>query len=246
MLFRSVLISAPTKSSRSSLSASDARKIFEIYSRDGLFGCLVDFIESPMPSPISAVYHYIEKEAFEPNTKIILVTSTKDAERFTEDKLNKYADKNPTQPSVSSHIFKAMQTGEGTDVSATAMRLAIGSDQPVEQKAELLVSFMPSNLSEENQKDVLNILLPELFMESRGKKQMNQVQEEKILREYVRRILKKKLNEAAIEDTPTKSTGINKLAGVLKIILPQIEASYKNLTTDKAQRDSFKIGRAHV
>ena len=69
---------------------------------------------------------------------------------------------------------------------------------------------------------------------------MNKNQEEKILREYVRRILKKKLNEAAIEDTPTKSTGINKLAGVLKIILPQIEASYKNLTTDKAQRDSFR------
>ena len=69
---------------------------------------------------------------------------------------------------------------------------------------------------------------------------MNKNQEEKILREYVRRILKRKLNEAAIEDTPTKSTGINKLAGVLKIILPQIEASYKNLTTDKAQRDSFR------
>ena len=69
---------------------------------------------------------------------------------------------------------------------------------------------------------------------------MNKNQEEKILREYVRRILKRKLNEAAIEDTPTKSTGINKLAGVLKIILPQIESSYKNLTTDKAQRDSFR------
>lgn len=69
---------------------------------------------------------------------------------------------------------------------------------------------------------------------------MNQKQEEKILREYVRKLLKKKLNEASIEDTPTNSTGINKLVGVLKIILPQIESSYKNLTTDKAQRESFR------
>ena len=52
-----ILISAPTKSLRSSLSASDARRVFEIYSRDGLFGCLVEFIESPMPSPIAAVYN---------------------------------------------------------------------------------------------------------------------------------------------------------------------------------------------
>lgn len=69
---------------------------------------------------------------------------------------------------------------------------------------------------------------------------MNNIKQEKILREYIRRLLKKKLNEASIEDTPTKSTGLNKLVSVLKIILPSLESSYKALTTDKAQRDSFR------
>ena len=69
---------------------------------------------------------------------------------------------------------------------------------------------------------------------------MNNIKQEKILREYIRKLLKKKLNEASIEDTPTKSTGLNKLVSVLKIILPSLESSYKALTTDKAQRDSFR------
>jgi hypothetical protein len=67
-----------------------------------------------------------------------------------------------------------------------------------------------------------------------------QNKEEKILREYIRKMLLKKLNEASIEDTPTRSTGLNKLVSVLKIILPSIETSYKSLTTNKAQRDSFR------
>jgi len=67
-----------------------------------------------------------------------------------------------------------------------------------------------------------------------------QNKEEKILREYIRKLLKKKLNEASIEDTPTRSTGLNKLVSVLKVILPSIESSYKSLTTSKAQRDSFR------
>jgi len=64
--------------------------------------------------------------------------------------------------------------------------------------------------------------------------------EEQILREYIRKMLKKKLNEASIEDTPTRSTGLNKLVSVLKVILPSIESSYKSLTTSKEQRDSFR------
>jgi len=67
-----------------------------------------------------------------------------------------------------------------------------------------------------------------------------QNKDEKILREYIRKLLKKKLNEASIEDTPTRSTGLNKLVSVLKVILPSIESSYKSLTTSKAQRDSFR------
>jgi len=59
--------------------------------------------------------------------------------------------------------------------------------------------------------------------------------EEHKIRLYVRQIIK----EAKIEDSPTKSTGINKLISVLKVIIPQIEKAYKGLTTDVEQRASF-------
>ena len=57
--------------------------------------------------------------------------------------------------------------------------------------------------------------------------------EEKQLRQLIRQIIKE-------NDTPTKSTGLNKLIQALKIILPTVENGYKSLTTDKEQRDSFK------
>jgi len=57
--------------------------------------------------------------------------------------------------------------------------------------------------------------------------------EKKQLREIIRQIIKE-------NDTPTKSTGLNKLIQALKIVLPTVESGYKSLTTDKEQRDSFK------
>ena len=67
------------------------------------------------------------------------------------------------------------------------------------------------------------------------KRYANQLQEESSLRNYIRQII----SEAKIEDSPTKSTGINKLISVLKVILPTVEKSYKSLTSDPAQRESF-------
>ena len=81
--------------------------------------------------------------------------------------------------------------------------------------------------------------------------------EEITLRKHVRGLLNKKykklneenklrlmirglINEAAIEDTPSRSTGINKLVSALKIVLPTIERAYKSLTTSSEQRDSYK------
>ena len=75
---------------------------------------------------------------------------------------------------------------------------------------------------------------------SEGKTNMKQKLLEEKLRKYVRARIIKKLNEANIQDTPTQSTGINKLATVLKVILPTLESAYKSLTTNKAQRDSFR------
>ena len=55
----------------------------------------------------------------------------------------------------------------------------------------------------------------------------------------LRLAIRKMIQEVKVEDSPTESTGINKLVSVLKIILPTIEKAYKGLTTDKEQRDSF-------
>lgn len=48
---------------------------------------------------------------------------------------------------------------------------------------------------------------------------------------------------ADVEPTPNKSTGINVLEELLKKIIPILETDYKSLTTNTAQRESF---RAHI
>mgnify|MGYP003151149534 CR=1 FL=1 len=97
-------------------------------------------------------------------------------------------------------------------------------------------------------------------------------QEEKILRENIRRLirfvknknqiehekfrglvgtlveheLKNMLDEAQTPDvdpSPNKSTGINVLEELLKKIVPVLETDYKSLTTNSEQRQSF---RAHI
>ena len=93
-------------------------------------------------------------------------------------------------------------------------------------------------------------------------------QEEKILRESIRSIIRhvksKRLNEENelrqiiqkmmdfdlleaqtpdVDPTPNKSTGINVLEELLKKIIPILETDYKSLTTNSDQRQSY---RAHV
>ena len=86
--------------------------------------------------------------------------------------------------------------------------------------------------------------------------------EEKILRQYVRKkiskaireqeekefqlrkIIRKLLREGDISDVhPHRSTAINTLEDVLKKAIPTLRKDYKNLTTDKSQRESF---RSHI
>jgi len=97
-------------------------------------------------------------------------------------------------------------------------------------------------------------------------------QEEKILRENIRHLIRyvkhqkedeesklrliiqqfagpelhdllKEVSVPDVEPTPNKSTGINVLEELLKKIIPVLEVDYKSLTTDPAQRKSF---RAHI
>jgi ribosomal protein L17 len=95
-------------------------------------------------------------------------------------------------------------------------------------------------------------------------KKQKEMIEEMILREIIYKMLKKKNikeqkendlklrmviksliaeSKKDIEDSPHSSTAINLLEDLLKSILPNLETQYKSLTTNKAQRDSF---RAHV
>lgn len=98
------------------------------------------------------------------------------------------------------------------------------------------------------------------FLELAKEEEMNA--EEKILREYIRKkitkvireqeqkeyelrkIIRFLLKEGDISDVhPHRSTAINTLEDVLKKAIPTLRTDYKRLTTDKAQRESF---RAHI
>lgn len=87
-------------------------------------------------------------------------------------------------------------------------------------------------------------------------------QEEKTLREYIRKkitrtlreqeqkeyqlrmVIRQLLKEGDISDIhPHRSTAINTLEDVLKKAIPTLRKDYKNLTTDKDQRTSF---RSHI
>ena len=87
-------------------------------------------------------------------------------------------------------------------------------------------------------------------------------QEEKILREYVRKkimktlreqeerelqlrkVIRQLLKEGDLSDIhPHRYTAINTLEDVLKKAIPTLRKDYKNLTTDKDQRSSF---RSHI
>jgi|7_EtaG_2_1085326.scaffolds.fasta_scaffold05028_3 hypothetical protein len=66
------------------------------------------------------------------------------------------------------------------------------------------------------------------------------IQEEKELRGIIRKLI----NEVSISDeTPHPSTAINFLKDLIKVIIPQLEDDYKDLTTSNEQRTSFK---AHI
>ena len=93
-------------------------------------------------------------------------------------------------------------------------------------------------------------------------KEQKMTEEEKVLREYVRKkiskiiweqeqkeyqlrkIVRSLLKEGDISDVhPHRSTAINTLEDVLKKAIPTLRTDYKRLTTDSSQRESF---RAHI
>lgn len=214
-------------------------------------------------SPFLRIGLRMENE-LNPNSKVVAVSSEDEHINFVKNAtayLNDKKEKNFT--------FEPLKAGKievepGVKFSATQMRKAIS-----EGDFDTFKAFMPEKLSEDEAKEVFELLgggLEESSMGggavagyslpfTSGKKKREQtiymeqlrqvikhlvikerdqmLNEEKQLRELIRQIIKE-------NDTPTKSTGLNKLVQALKIILPTVENGYKSLTTDKEQRESFK------
>ncbi len=68
---------------------------------------------------------------------------------------------------------------------------------------------------------------------------LQQLREERELRSLIRRMLVVEARAVAA-DVPSSSTGINALETLLKRIIPVLEDTFKSLTTDAVQRESFK------
>ena len=71
----------------------------------------------------------------------------------------------------------------------------------------------------------------------RSEKAAKQKLEEKYLRKVVRGLLVEKI--AVADESPHEKTGINILRKTLKKVIPQMKEDYLSLTTDVAQRESY-------
>lgn len=97
-----------------------------------------------------------------------------------------------------------------------------------------------------NEEKLLRENIRSLIKFVKEKKQLEEQKTKDAFRELVALELRSMLKESSVADTnptPNKSTGINVLEDLLKKIIPQIEMDYKQLTTSDDQRDSF---RAHM
>jgi predicted CopG family antitoxin len=99
---------------------------------------------------------------------------------------------------------------------------------------ELLIEMK----EEQRLRKVLRRLLEGYFSEKEEKTLL----EENRFRKIVRTLIKEASADVPAEQ-PQRSTGINALRTLLKNIIPTLEDAYKELTTAKEQRDSF---RAHI
>ena len=88
----------------------------------------------------------------------------------------------------------------------------------------------------------LRTVLRNLLKEYVKEKEKNKILEESRIRKVIK-LLINELSADVANEQPQRSTGINALRALLKNIIPTVEESYKELTTSKEQRESF---RAHI
>jgi hypothetical protein len=98
----------------------------------------------------------------------------------------------------------------------------------------------------QNDESNLRISIRGMIRHVKQKKLNEETQLRDVIRDMAAYEVKNLIEEASVPDvnpTPNKSTGINVLEELLKKIIPVLETDYKSLTTDKAQRESF---RSHI
>ena len=99
--------------------------------------------------------------------------------------------------------------------------------------------FLVEVKDEKRFRKVLKKLL-ESYLKQKNEKAL--IEEQKF-RKIIRSFIKEGLSADVADQQPQRSTGINALRRLLKNIIPILEDAYKELTTSKDQRDSF---RAHI
>jgi hypothetical protein len=168
---------------------------------------------------------------------------------------------------VNSISFETEDVEEGEKISATDMRKALAKreyesfrkflpdDLEEEEAEEIYKILLGEDLEESGAAAAGGYSAPFFSAEQTSYKREELVTRESqmhLIKELIKEEIKqqklvvslrkviKDVLEEATDDSPTKSTGINKLVTVLKIILPTIESGFKGLTTDIKQRESFK------
>jgi len=298
-----ILISNP-QSERSirSLSSGDiiapemAKEIWEIYLENaGLNN--VEVMISPSPSPVGAVYDYLDSLVANDQTADVIVgASTKgDDQKGRYEDIEKYQG---TNVSVVSSPMEPLGVDD-TVLSASDMRVAIDELDidtlekyflPSGVSPEMIVSIIksqnPDPLEGEELEEIsaapsvggyagndrkkkrisgmiqredimFEIKLRELirkriiqsmnenkkegmiFINKNQNRILDKYHSEYVLRKCIRQMILKEKTEP----TPHSNTGINQLSDLLKKVVPILSVGYKSLTTDQAQRTSY---RSHI
>jgi len=87
------------------------------------------------------------------------------------------------------------------------------------------------------EEDLLRENIRKIITKIHTKREEKELNEEQVLRDVVSRLLQEKT--AVNDQIPHEKTGINKLRQTLKKIIPQIRDAYLSLTTDPEQRKSY-------
>jgi hypothetical protein len=231
-----------------------SKKIWDIYTKDDP---KIEVRQSNQNSPVKEVYDFME--TLNPGDTLVLGMGEKEVAvgdtRF--DRAQQWSDKNNLGVKVEVVATPMFAGG----VSGTLMRKMISDGLK-----KRFFSYLPKHLGVEEKQQVWSIVSPNSEPIKEGKTPMikrEDIIEERMLREHIRKIIKSVKNEEAVKEqslrkyiqkiikeetsvddkTPHQSTGINVLENLLKKIIPTLEEDYKSLTTDPKQRKSF---RAHI